>query len=81
MVYHLVFAATHWTMFKSDGKALTAKEERPGPEEWQIKGPVGLPWTTVNTAIRYVLEKREKATDPLIRMNGDETLARLLKLH
>jgi hypothetical protein len=35
----------------------------------------------VNTAIRYVLEKREKATDPVIRKNADETLARLLKLH
>ena len=81
MVFHLVFAPTHWTMFKSDGKEITGKEERTGPMEWQIQEPVCLPWTTVNTAIRYVLEKRENATDPAIRKNADETLGRLLKLH
>jgi hypothetical protein len=80
-VFHLVFVPTHWTMFKSDGKTITGKEERTGPFEWQIQEPVGLPWTTVNTAIRYVLEKREEATDPVIRKNADETLPRLLKLH
>jgi hypothetical protein len=77
LIFHLVFAPTHWTMFKEDG----TREERIGPMEWQIKEPIGLPWTTVNTAIRYVLEKREKATDPAIRKNADETLARLLKWH
>jgi hypothetical protein len=81
MVFHLVFAPTHWTMFRSDGKEITGKEERTGATEWQIQEPVGLPWTTVNTAIRYVLEMREKATDPTIRKNADATLARLLKLH
>jgi hypothetical protein len=80
-VFHLVFAPTHWTMFKSDGKEITGKEERTGPMEWQIQEPLGLPWTTVNTAIRYVLEKRETATDPAIRKNADETLDKLLKLH
>ena len=81
MVFHLVFVPTHWTMFKSDGKAITGKEERTGPMEWQIQEPLSLPWTTVNTAIRYVLEKREKATDQVIRKNADKTLAGLLKLH
>ena len=81
VVYHLILAPTHWTMFKSDGKVITGKEERTGPDEWQIKEPTGLPWTTVNTAVRYVLEKREKSKDPVIRKNADETLARLLKLH
>lgn len=81
MVFHLVFAPTHWTMFKSVGKEITGKEERTGPTEWQIQEPTGLPWTTVNTAIRYVLEKRDSATDPTIRKNAEETLGRLLKLH
>lgn len=81
MVFHLVFAPTHWTMFKSDGKEITGKEERAGPMEWQIREPAVLPWTTVNTAVRYVFEKREKAIDPTIRKNADETLGRLLKLH
>jgi hypothetical protein len=73
MVFHLVFALAHWTMFKSDRKEITGKEERRGPMEWQIQEPVSLPWTTVNTAIRYVLEKRENATDPAIRKNAEET--------
>jgi hypothetical protein len=64
-------------MFKEDG----TREERAGSMDWQIKEPIGLPWTTVNTAIRYVLEKREKATNPAIRKNADETLARRLKWH
>ena len=81
MVFHLVFAPTHWTMFKSDGKTIIGKEERIGPAEWQIQEPAGLPWTTVNTAIRYVLEKREKTSDPTTRKNADETLSRLLTLH
>jgi hypothetical protein len=81
MVFHLVFVPTHWTMLKSDGKAITGKEERAGSLEWQIQEPVGLPWTTVNTAIRYVLEKRETATDPALKKNANETLHRLLKLH
>jgi hypothetical protein len=81
LVFHLVLAPTHWTMFRTDGKAITGKEERTGPTEWQIEAPAGLPWTTVNTAIRCVLERREQATDPVIRKNAGETLARLLKLH
>jgi hypothetical protein len=68
---------TPFPVFQADGKG----EERPGSVEWQIREPMGLPWTTVNTAIRYVLEKREKATDSAIRKNADETIARLLKWH
>ena len=81
LVFHLVLAPTKWMMFKGDGRTVTGQEERKGPTEWQIKEPAGIPWTTVNTAIRYVLEKREEATDPAIKKNADETLAKLLRLH
>jgi hypothetical protein len=81
VVYHLILAPTHWTMFKADGKVITGTEERTGPDEWQIQEPAGLPWTTVNTAVRYVLERRERSKDQVIRKNADETLSRLLKLH
>jgi len=81
IVFHLVFAPTKLAMFKSDGKTIIGKEEREGPTEWQIKESAGTPWTTVNTAIRYVLENREKSTDPTIRRNADATLAELLRLH
>lgn len=80
-VFHLVFAPTKLTMFKSDGKTFTGREDRPGPREWQIKDSPGLPWTTVNTAIRYVLEVREKTSDPTVKKNADETLTKLLRLH
>jgi hypothetical protein len=41
----------------------------------------GSPWTTVNTAIRYVPEMRTKTADPGIEKNADQTLAELMKLH
>jgi hypothetical protein len=81
LIFHLVLAPTHSTMLKSDGKVVTEKEERAGPMEWQIADSQGQPWTTVNTAIRYVLETRHKATDPVIKKNADQTLAKLMKLH
>jgi hypothetical protein len=32
-------------------------------------------WITVNTATRYVIEMHDKATDPAIKQNANETLA------
>jgi hypothetical protein len=81
LVFHLVFSPTHLAMFKSDGKTITGKEDRPGPMEWQIKDAPGVPWTTINTAIRYVLEMRGKTSDPVVMKNADRTLAKLLLLH
>jgi hypothetical protein len=81
LLFHLVFSSTQLTMFKSDGKTITGREDRPGPMEWQIKDSPGLPWTTVNTAVRYVLEMREKTDDPAIKKNADQTIAKLLQLH
>jgi hypothetical protein len=52
-----------------------------GPRQvWQIEDSPE-PWTTVNTAIRYVLETREETADPTVKKNADETFSRLLKLH
>jgi hypothetical protein len=39
------------------------------------------PATLLNTAVRYVLERRERSKDPVIIKNADETLSHLLKLH
>ena len=52
-----------------------------GPAAWQIEKTPAFRWTTVNTAIRYVLELRAKSHDPSIRKNADETLEKLLKRH
>jgi hypothetical protein len=80
LVFHLTLAPTHPTMLQSDGRVITGKEEKTGPMAWQIADSQDPPFTTVNTAIRYVLEMREKTTDPNTRKNADQTLARLLKL-
>ena len=47
----------------------------------QIDDSRGIPWTTVSTAVRYVLEMRDNTADPTIKKNADETLAQILKLH
>ena len=81
IVYHLAYVKTHYIAYKSDGKTLSVDKEVSGPMSWEIEDPPGPPWTTVNTAIRYVLEKRNNSTDPLIKKNADETISSLLKLH
>jgi hypothetical protein len=83
--YHLVLVPTYLMMYGSDGKTLVEKKPT-GGTTWQIhgpqtEGPPPMPWTTVNTAIRYVLETRDKTTDPTIRKNADRTLAILMTMH
>jgi len=76
--HHLV-AAPAYLIYGQDGKTLVEKKPL-GYRVWQIQGSPGLPWTTVNTAIRYVLEMRDKTTDPIIK-NAERTIAKLLELH
>ena len=61
-----------------DGSSTTRAK---GPPEWKIDAPQGEPFTTVNTAIRYVLERRDYSTDSVIRKNADKTLTSLMKYH
>lgn len=80
MFYRLIYVRTYRTrrtLYK-DGKV--EEKKLPGSMEWKIDGSPDQPWTTVNTAIRYVLEVREKTKDPVIKKNADQTLAKLLKL-
>jgi hypothetical protein len=79
-LYHLVTVPAYLMMYGPDGKTLVEKKPA-GYRVWQIQGSPGPPWTTVNTAIRYVLEMRDKTTDPAIKKNADQTLAKLLRLH
>lgn len=66
-------------MYGPDGKTLI--EKRPtGVHVWMIKAAQGPPVTTVNTAIRYALEMREKTSDRAGKENADQTLAQRLKL-
>jgi len=77
-LYHLVAVPAYSTMHSSDGKV---SKKPVGARFWQIQGPPGAPWTTVNTAIWYVLEMRAKTADPVIKKNVDQTLAELMTLH
>jgi hypothetical protein len=78
--YYLTTVPAYMMMYGPDGKTLVEKKPV-GYRVWQIKGSPGTPWTTVNTAIRYVLEKRAATSDPVIKRNADATLAQLLTLH
>lgn len=78
-LYHLAYLQTHWPMYKPDGKTLD--REMPGPMEWQIEDAPGPPFTTVNTAIRYVLETRAKTADPDRAFGHRQHLAKTLIIH
>jgi hypothetical protein len=71
-LFRLEMASSHWQTYELDGKTVT--KEMTGPPGWQITDPQGVPWTTVNTAVRYVLEMRNKTRNPTIKKNADKTL-------
>ena len=78
--YSLVTVPAYIMMYGPDGKTLVERKPT-GTRVWQIKGSQGPPFTTVNTAIRYVLEMRNKTHDADIRKNADQALAKLEQLH
>jgi hypothetical protein len=80
IAYHLKLVSGYNVMYGPDGKTVVNKKPS-GTRGWQIEDPRGVPWTTVNTAIRYVLEMRNKTSDQALKKNADETLAKLLQLH
>jgi hypothetical protein len=80
--YQLITTHRHIVFYAADGKTKVEDREIPESIIWQIEGATSWPpWTTVNTAIRYVLEQRAKTTDPLVRKNADETIQKLLAFH
>jgi len=71
--YHLVAVPKYTMMYAQTEGHLISKR----PTElafWEIKGSQGRPFTTVNTAIRYVLNRGTRAQQPVIRKNADEAL-------
>jgi hypothetical protein len=78
-VYRLVFAPTHLRTLEK-GK-LVQGEATGQPTTWQILDPLDTPFTTVNSAIRYVSEKRARTLDPVVRENAHQTLVTLFRLH
>lgn len=80
LTYRLMTVPAYAVIYAHDGKTILSKKAT-GFLVWQIEGSPEAPWTTVNTAIRYVLEVRAKSENPSIRKNADQTLAKLLRLH
>ena len=62
------------------GAAGKPGQEFIGPNRWKIEAAPSEQWITVNTAIRYVTEMRNKTNDPAIKQNADETLVKLRTL-
>jgi hypothetical protein len=78
--YDLVAVPAH-TLISVPGTKKPEEKVSANVTYWKVKGSPGNPWTTVNTAIRYVLQMREKAADPAIKKNADQTIAKLLRLN
>jgi hypothetical protein len=79
--YHLVLVPGYSVIYGGDGKTIVQKKEIPGVYSWQIEGPLPDPWITVNAAIRYVIEARDKSNDTDVKANAEMTLKNLLKMH
>ncbi len=80
ILYRLILVPGYGIMYGPDGKTVISRKPS-GTRGWQIDDHRGEPWTTVNTAVRYVLEMRNGTTDAAVRKNADRTLAKLLQLH
>ena len=75
-VFHLVYTNKHRDI-GANGETI---REATGPWEWKIDGPVIARWATVDHAIEYVEQMRDKSDDPIIRNNADKTIAALKRL-
>jgi len=74
-----------YTLALSDKYSLPGRGGKPaqeflGPNRWKIAALPADQWITVNTAIHYVTEMRDKTTDPAVKQNANETLAKLRTL-
>jgi hypothetical protein len=51
-----------------------------GPRRWKIEDSTREQWISVNAAINYVTDMRDKTTDPAVQQNANQTLAKLMSL-
>ncbi len=73
-IYHLTLTNVYWEL-QPDGKTL--KEVTTTTPEWRIDDPVTLIFLIPETAVQYVLQIRDKTTDPVIKKNADKTISKL----
>jgi len=75
-VYTVVLTDKHW----EPGPNGAPWKEVNGPWMWKLDGAQSVRWATVDAAIRYVKQMRDKATDPSLKRNADNTIAILKRL-
>jgi hypothetical protein len=75
--FYLVFTNQH----REIGTAGKAQTEVIGPPEWKIEGPIKRRTATVETALAYISERRDKTSDLKIRSNAEKTIKTLQGLH
>jgi hypothetical protein len=66
----LLLSDKHWQV-ATDGTA----KELDGPLAWRIEDTSFQPLITLNTAIRYVRQVREKTPNPVVKRNAASTLS------
>jgi hypothetical protein len=76
VVYNLILTDRHWQAGAAGGPA----REITGPTEWRIEGSPPEPHITVQTAIQYVMQLRDKAKGSVIRKNANKSIAALKRL-
>ncbi|MGA9964280.1 MAG: hypothetical protein WBQ10_03665 [Terriglobales bacterium] len=74
--YSLVFTNKHIDIEEGG-----STKEVLGTWEWKIEGPQSERWATVERAIIYVREMRDKSDDPAIKKNANKTIAILKRLN
>jgi hypothetical protein len=73
--FSLLLSSKHWKITK-DGTV----EEFEGPLVWRIEDTSFQPLITLDTAIRYVTQTRDKTADAVVKMNAAKTL-RILEFY
>jgi hypothetical protein len=73
--YSLVFTNRHIDIEEGG-----ATREVLGTWGWKIEGPQSERWATVEKAIIYVREMRDKSDDPAVKKNANRTIAILKRL-
>ncbi len=69
--YMLVLTDRHWIIHGEHGEL----KEVTGVKEWRIKDFQPELLMTLDTAIRYITEMRDKSEDPVIKNNANSTIA------
>jgi len=66
----LLLSEKHWQIAQD-----ATVKELDGPLAWRIEDTFFEPFITLDTAIRYVTQTRDKTADPVIKKNAAKTLA------